>query len=170
MPNALIELICSAEWIAHVAHSRHEAEAYALEANRWWTGEQGLPCPFDEYVPATTFALEFDAAQSMHGRWVVYVHCGWALSEHRSVHDALEAAERLYDDDGVSESSLELIVFGREYEPSEDDSVRPLAFVDLELVVFKGTADGLTSYVLGGVKGALTIAEEFVPASELSWF
>ena len=170
MPNALIELVCSAEWVSHVAHSRREAEAYAFEANRWWAGNEGVPCPFDEYVPTGTFALEFDASQSVSGRWAVYVRCGWALSEHRTVDEALEAAERLYDIDGVSEPLMELLVFGREYAPIEDDSIRPLAFVGLELVVFKGTSAGLTSYVLGGVKGALTIAEEFMPASEFHLF
>jgi hypothetical protein len=76
-------------------------------------------------------------------------------------------ADQLYDAEGVSEPELEILVFGQAYEPTDDTNARPLAFVELELVIYKGTPEGLTSYLIGGVKGALTTEEEFVPASEL---
>jgi hypothetical protein len=164
MPDTLIELTCTAEWIAHVAHSRHEAEAYALEANRWCAGGK-QPCPFDEYIPESSFAVEFEATQTQHGRWVVYVDCSWALSEHASVQEALEAADEYYCADGLCESALEILVFGQEYQPSED--LRPLALLEVGLVIYEGTPDGLTSYRVSGVKGRLSVEEEFVSTHDL---
>jgi len=167
MPDTLIELTCLAEWVSHVAATRQEAEAYALEANLWWARFQQTPCPFDEYVPAAAFAVEFGASRTRHGRWAVYVDCAWTLSRHDSIQEAVDAADRFHDPEGLSRPEIETVVFGGVYKQVEDENARPLTLIEMELVVYEETAHGVTSHAISGVQGALTTKADFLPASEL---
>lgn len=162
-PRPVIELLCSAQWISHVAETQQEATGYAMQANQWWSQNPLFPCLFDEYVPRSAFRVEFKADRSLHGRWAVYLDCAWVLSTHLSLDAAFRAAENFYCSEGVCRAKMERLVFGRPFVIPQDPEARPLMFLELELAVFTRMPRGSMAYVIRGVKGNLTICPQFQP-------
>ncbi len=102
--------------------------------------------------------MDFEVARYDEG-WGSYCYCAWVL-KHRfaSVADAASAAERYFDDDGVSYLSLEWLIFGDEEYSEELPDGRPLYLFDPELRIYDNIAgESVDEYLLSGGYGAVVV-------------
>lgn len=154
------DLVASATWISCIA-AQQEAEAFAEAANQWVEARTDVPlseCPFEEHIPKQAIIVDFEAAESEGGHWCVYVYCAWTLNDYSSVAEAAHEAEQYFDEQGISCTALESLIFGDSYGADSLDDGRPLFVFNPELCIYDyDTNPDATVYLLVGAQGAIVL-------------